>query len=75
MQTNRLHFPPLELNSNGLNKSAHFYLVKTVWKRNLSRLMFVLTGDVISLVPEHRHAGERGQAQGGGGRHTRGPVP
>ena len=37
--------------------------------------MFVLTGDVISLVPEHRHAGERGQAQGGGGRHTRSSVP
>ena len=36
---------------------------------------YVLTADVISLVPELGHAGEGGEAGGGGGRDTRGSVP
>ena len=41
MQTNRLYFPPLDI--NGANKSVHFYLVKTVWKTNLSWLVYICT--------------------------------
>ena len=40
MQTNRLYFPPLDI--NGANKSAHFYLVKTVWKYE-SELVYICT--------------------------------
>ena len=52
-----------------------FILSKLYENMNLSWFIFVLTRDVISLVPEHGHAGEGGGGEAGGGRHTRGPVP